>query len=103
MKNEYEIRRAILKILARLYCPLDLKALLCFDEIIMVQDDNKVSEQWAVETQRGKKVPICLKRIVLHNPSAQSYCVMVWDGHTLKLVSWNNAGDNYGNDEWSLK
>ena len=62
-----------------------------------------VSLKRAVETQRGKKVPICLKRIVLHNPSAQSYCVMVWDGHTLKLVSWNNAGDNYGNDEWSLK
>ena len=53
----------------------------------------------------GKKVkmPVCLKRIVLHNPSAQSYCVMVWDGQTLKLVSWNNAGDDYGNDEWSLK
>ncbi len=62
-----------------------------------------VSLKRAVETQRGKKVPICLKRIVLHNPSAQSYCVMVWNGHTLKLVSWNNAGDNYGNDEWSLK
>ena len=62
-----------------------------------------VSLKRAVETQRGKKVPICLKRIVLHNPSAQSYCVMVWDGHTLKLASWNNAGDNYGNDEWSLK
>ena len=62
-----------------------------------------VSLKRAVETQRGKKVPICLKRIVLHNPSAQSYCVMVWDGHTLKLVSWNNADDNYGNDEWSLK
>ena len=62
-----------------------------------------VSLKRAVETQRGKKVPICLKRIVLHNPSTQSYCVMVWDGHTLKLVSWNNAGDNYGNDEWSLK
>ena len=52
MKNEYESRRAILKILARLYCPLDLKALLCFDEIIMVQDDNKVSEQWAVLTEK---------------------------------------------------
>ena len=50
-----------------------------------------------------KKIPICLKRIVLHNPSTQSYCVMVWDGQALKLVSWNNAGDDYGNDEWSLK
>ena len=50
-----------------------------------------------------QKTPICLKRIVLHNPSTQSYCVMVWDGKELKLVSWNNAGDDYGNDEWSLK
>ena len=62
-----------------------------------------VSLKRAVETQRGKKVPICLKRIVLHNPAAQSYCVMVWDGKELKLVSWNNAGDDYGNDEWSLR
>lgn len=50
-----------------------------------------------------KKTPICLKRIVLHNQATQSYCVMVWDGQALKLVSWNNAGDDYGNDEWSLK
>ena len=50
-----------------------------------------------------QKTPICLKRIVLHNPATQSYCVMVWDGQALKLVSWNNAGDDYGNDEWSLK
>ena len=62
-----------------------------------------VSLKRAVETQRGKKVPICLKRIVLHNPATQSYCVMVWDGQALKLVSWNNAGDDYGNDEWSLR
>ena len=53
----------------------------------------------------GKKVkkPICLKRIVLHNPETQTYCVMVWDGKQLKLVSWNNAGDDYGNTEWVLK
>ena len=62
-----------------------------------------VSLKRASETQRGKKVPICLKRIVLHNPSTQSYCVMVWDGQALKLVSWNNAGDDYGNDEWRLE
>lgn len=49
------------------------------------------------------KVPICLKRIVLHNPETQAYCVLVWDGKELKLVSWNNAGDNYGNTEWALK
>ena len=53
----------------------------------------------------GKKVKkrICLKRIVLHNPETQTYCVMVYDGKQLKLVSWNNAGDNYGNTEWTLK
>ena len=66
-----------------------------------------VSLKRAVEEQHvsGKKVkvPICLKRIVLHNPSTQSYCVMIWDGKELKLVSWNNAGDDYGNDEWTLK
>ena len=62
-----------------------------------------VSLKRAVESKRGKKEPICLKCIVLYNPSTQSYCVMVWDGQALKLVSWNNAGDDYGNDEWSLK
>lgn len=50
-----------------------------------------------------QKLPICLKRIVLHNPQKQSYCVMVYDGKQLKLVSWNNADDAYGDDEWSLK
>lgn len=49
-----------------------------------------------------QKVPICLKRIVLHNPRQQTYCVMVYDGKELKLVSWNNAGDDYGNSEWTL-
>ena len=53
--------------------------------------------------QKNVKVPICLKRIVLHNPETQTYCVMVWDGKVLKLVSWNNAGDDYGNTEWTLK
>lgn len=50
-----------------------------------------------------RKVPICLKRIVLHNPQTQAYCVLVWDGKELKLVSWNNAGDDYGDSEWTLK
>lgn len=50
-----------------------------------------------------QKIPFCLKRIVLHNPSTQSYCVTVWDGQTLKLVSWNRGGDNYGNNEWRLE
>ena len=68
---------------------------------VVVSLKRAVTDQ--VIHEKTQKVPICLKRIVLHNPSTQSYCVMVWDGHTLKLVSWNNAGDNYGNDEWSLK
>ena len=66
-----------------------------------------VSLKRAVEKQRyyGKtqKIPICLKRIVLHNPQKRSYCVMVYDGRQLKLVSWNNADDAYGDEEWSLK
>lgn len=62
-----------------------------------------VSLKRAVVTQQGKRVPICLKRIVLHNPGAQAYCVLVWDGKELKLVSWNNAGDDYGNSEWALR
>ena len=49
------------------------------------------------------KTPICLKRVVLHNPEKQTYCVMVYDGKELKLVSWNNAGDDYGNSEWTLE
>ena len=47
--------------------------------------------------------PLCLKRIVLHDPETKSYCVMIYDGKELKLVSWNNAEDDYGNNEWSLK
>ena len=58
MKNEYEIRRAILKILARLYCPMDLKSLLCFDEIIMIQNDDDVSAQWAVLTEKRYLVEV---------------------------------------------
>lgn len=62
-----------------------------------------ISLKRAMITQRGKRVPICLKRIVLHNPQTQAYCVLVWDGKELKLVSWNNAGDDYGDSEWTLK
>ena len=70
-----------------------------------MQENQVMIEKILKVNVSGKKVkvPICLKRIVLHNPSTQSYCVMVWDGQALKLVSWNNAGDDYGNDEWSLK
>ncbi len=50
-----------------------------------------------------QREPICLKRIVLHNPVTQTYCVMVHDGKELKLVSWNNAGDDYGDSEWTLE
>jgi len=53
-------------------------------------------------TMRGKKTDFCLRRIVLHNPKTQTYCVMVYDGKELKLVSGNNAGDDYGNEEWTL-
>ena len=49
-----------------------------------------------------QKAPTCLKRIVLHNPQKKTYCVMVYDGKELKLVSWHNANDDYGNTEWSL-
>lgn len=66
-----------------------------------------VSLKRAVVTERRNqmsvKVPICLKRIVLHNPQTQAYCVLVWDGKELKLVSWNNAGDDYGDSEWTLQ
>ncbi|MBR2365344.1 MAG: hypothetical protein IKA79_09080 [Lentisphaeria bacterium] len=49
-----------------------------------------------------QKAPTCLKRIVLHNPQKKTYCVMVYDGKELKLVSWHNANDDYGNTEWTL-
>ncbi len=62
-----------------------------------------VSLKRAVERQHTKKEAICLKRIVLHNPAAKTYCVMVYDGRELKLVSWNNAGGDYGREEWTLE
>ena len=46
MATKYEIRRAVLTIAARLYCPLELKTLLCFDEIIQFQDDAAVAAEW---------------------------------------------------------
>lgn len=52
---------------------------------------------------KKNKTPICLKRVVLHNPDTRTYCVMVYDGQELKLVSWNNAGDDYGDSEWTLE
>ena len=66
-----------------------------------------VSLKRAVETTHaaGRKVknPMCLKRIVLHNPAAKTYCVMIYDGRELKLVSGNNAGGDYGREEWTLE
>lgn len=62
-----------------------------------------VSLKRAKTKQHGYGDAICLKRIVLHNPKTKTYCVMVWDGNALKLVSWNNADDDYGNSEWALK
>ena len=51
----------------------------------------------------GKKQRECLKRIVLHNPTTESYCVLVTDNQELRLVSWHTADDAYGNNEWSVK
>jgi len=62
-----------------------------------------VSLKRVMEKKHGSGIPICLKRIVLHNPQTQTYCVMVYDGKELRLVSWNNAGDEYGNGEWTLE
>lgn len=62
-----------------------------------------VSLKRAKNKQHGHGDAICLKRIVLHNPNTKTYCVMVWDGNALKLVSWNNANDDYGNSEWALE
>ena len=59
-----------------------------------------------METKHGYRTPCCFKRIVLYKPGIKSqegtYCVMVYDGKELKLVSWHNANDDYGNKEWSL-
>lgn len=52
---------------------------------------------------RVVKTPICLKRLVLHNPETKSYCVMVYTDGKLKLVSWHNARDAYGTEKWPLK
>ena len=49
------------------------------------------------------KTPICLKRIVLHNPDEKTYCVMTYNGKELQLVSWHKADNNYGQSKWSLK
>ena len=52
---------------------------------------------------RLEKQPICLKRIVLHNPATGGYCVMVQSGKQLRLVSWHNADEDYGDSEWRLE
>ena len=45
----------------------------------------------------------CLKRIILHNPSEQVYCIMVYHENSLRLVSWHESDENYGTSKWSLK
>ena len=50
-----------------------------------------------------QKTPICLKRLVLHNPQTKTYCVMVYTDGKLKLVSWHNARNAYGTEKWPLK
>ena len=62
-----------------------------------------VSMKRAVDKRHGAKQPICLKRIVLHNPTTGGYCVMVQSGEQLRLVSWHNAGEDYGDSEWRLE
>ena len=32
-----------------------------------------------------------------------TYCVMLYNGDNLRLVSWHNAGDAYGTEKWPLK
>lgn len=50
-----------------------------------------------------EKTPVCLKRLVLHNPQTKTYSVMVYTDGKLKLVSWHNARDAYGTEKWPLK
>ncbi len=61
-----------------------------------------VSLKHASQKISGYKQDICLKRIVLHNANIGAYCVMVYDGKTLKLVSWHNAPARYGDTEWAM-
>ena len=64
-----------------------------------------VSLMRAVEDVRGKRTPVCIKRIVLHEHGSNKdvYCVMTYNKGELRLVSWNNADEKYGRNEWSLK
>ncbi len=66
-----------------------------------------VSLKRGKEQKHGYSTPCCFKRIVLHKPGIKKqegiYCVMVYDGKTLKLVSWHNANEDYGNAEWTLE
>ena len=50
-----------------------------------------------------QKTPVCLKRLVLHNPQTKTYCVMVYTDGKLKLVSWHNSEEAYGSEKWPLK
>lgn len=56
--KKYTVRRAILNVMARLYCPLDLKSLVGFDEIIMLQDDAQVAIEWKELTKEHYLVEV---------------------------------------------
>ncbi len=58
MASKFGIRRTILKIASRLFCPLELKTLLCFDEIILFQNDAAVTAEWNLLTQERYLLPV---------------------------------------------
>ena len=63
-----------------------------------------VSLEKVVEKKHGNRETITLKRIILHNPETQIYCVMVYSKtkQELNLVSWHNAPEEYGREKWAL-
>ena len=34
---------------------------------------------------------------------SETWCVMVYNGENLRLVSWHNVKEDYGNRKWPLK
>jgi hypothetical protein len=56
-----------------------------------------------LEPYRKKGKSHCRKRLVIHNPGNRTYCVMLYTDGKLRLVSWHNAKDDYGNRKWPLK
>jgi hypothetical protein len=45
----------------------------------------------------------CRKRLVFNNPETETYCVLLYSDGRLRLVSWHNAKEDYGNRKWPLK